>query len=96
VRNEAEDLITKLWNLVNALSKNPGLRHLTTRREQVKVISEAIEKLRGKNVHVPDDLHGLKKSLTDEIEKTVADLVVLKFVKAQLLQMSATIETPEE
>ena len=92
MRSEAEDLITRLWNLIKKLSENPGLPHLRTRREQFKAISEAIEQLTSKNVPVPDDLHGLKKSLSDDIEKAVGDEVVLKFVQEQLPQMLAEIE----
>ena len=92
MRSEAEDLITRLWDLIKTLAKNPGLPQLRTRREQFKAISEAIEQLRGKNVPVPDDLHGLKKGLTDEIEKAVGDEVILKFVKDQLSEMSKEID----
>ena len=92
MRNEAEDLVTKLWNLVKTVSENPGLPHLSTRREQFKAISGAIDQLHSKNVAVPDDLHGLKKSLTDDIEKAVGDEVVLRFVQKELSQMLAEIE----
>jgi hypothetical protein len=92
VRKEAEDLTAKLWNLVNAVSENGGVPLLKAKREQLKAISESIEQLSRKNVPVPDDLHGLKKSLTDEIEKVVSDQVVLYFLKEQLSQILDTIE----
>jgi hypothetical protein len=92
VRKEAEDLTAKLWNLVNAVSENGGVPLLKAKREQLKAVSESIEQLSRKNVPVPDDLHGLKKSLTDEIEKVVSDQVVLYFLKEQLSQILDTIE----
>ncbi|MBW2174348.1 MAG: hypothetical protein JRF64_06855 [Deltaproteobacteria bacterium] len=87
MRKEAEDLAAKLWNLVNAVSENGGVPLLKAKREQLKAISESIEQL-----SLPDDLHGLKKSLTDEIEKVVSDQVVLYFLKEQLSQILDTIE----
>jgi hypothetical protein len=92
VRKEAEDLTAKLWNLVNAVSENGGVPLLKAKREQLKAVSESIEQLSRKNVPVPDDLHGLKKSLTDEIERVVSDQVVLYFLKEQLSQILDTIE----
>jgi predicted transcriptional regulator len=92
VRKEAEDLAAKLWNLVNAVSENGGLPLLKAKREQLKAISESIEQLSRKNVPVPEGLHGLKKSLTDEIEKAVSDQVVLYFLREQLSQILDTIE----
>jgi predicted transcriptional regulator len=92
VIGEAEDLTAKLRNLVDAVSKNAGLPRLKTKREQLKAISETIEQMGHKNVPVPDDLHEVKKSLTDEIEKGVRDQVVLYFLKEQLSQILATIE----
>ncbi len=89
---EAEDLAAKLRNLVDTVSKNGGLLRLKTKREQLKAISETIEQMGHKNVPVPDDLHEVKKSLTDEIEKGVRDQVVLYFLKEQLSQILATIE----
>ena len=92
MRKEAEDLTAKLWNLVNAVSENGGVPLLKAKREQLKAITDSIEQLSRKNVPVPDDLHGLKKSLTDEIEKVVSDQVVLYFLKEQLSQILDTIE----
>jgi predicted transcriptional regulator len=93
MKREAEDLSAKLWNLINAVSNSAGLPQLRTKREQLKVISDSIEELSSRNVPVPDDLPRLEETLTDEIEKADKDQVVLYFLKEQLSQMLAAIET---
>lgn len=93
MKREAEDLSEKLWNLINAVSNSAGQPQLRAKREQLKVISDSIEQLSGRNVPVPDELPRLKETLTDEIEKVDKDQVVLYFLKEQLSEMLATIET---
>ncbi len=92
MKREAEDLSSKLWSLINAVSKSAGLPQIKAKREQVRVISESIEQLTRGNVPVPDDLPRLKKTLTDETEKAEGDQVVLYFLKEQLAQMLAAID----
>lgn len=92
MRREAEDLTARLWNLVNAVSKNGGLPTLKAKREQLKAVSESIEQLGRKNVPVPEGLFGLKQSLTEEIEKGVSNQVVLYFLKEQLSRILERIE----
>ncbi len=92
MKREAEDLSSKLWSLINAVSKSAGLPQIKAKREQVRVISESIEQLTRGNVPVPDDLPRLKKTLTEEIQKAEGDQVVLFFLKEQLSQMLAAID----
>jgi hypothetical protein len=92
VKREAEDLSSKLWSLINAVSKSASLPEVKAKRQQLKVITQSIEQLTLGNVPVPDDLPRLKKTLTDETEKAEGDQVVLFFLKEQLSQMLAAID----
>jgi hypothetical protein len=92
VKREAEELITKLRNIISTVSKSAGQPQLKTKREQLKVINESIQQCAQRKLPVPDDLPRLKKSLIDEIEKGEKDHLVLYFLKEQLSQMLAAIE----
>ena len=93
MQREAEDIAKSLWNVINTVSKSSGLQDLKAKREQLKVINESIEQLSKKNVSVPENLQRLNKTLTDEVENSDKDHVVLFFLREQLSQMLAKIES---
>lgn len=92
MKREAEELITKLRNIIITVSKSAGQPELRTKREQLKVINESIQQCTDRKVPVPDDLPKLRKSLIDAIEKGEKDHLVLYFLKEQLSLMLAAIE----
>ena len=92
MKREAEELITKLRNLIIAATKSTGQPELKTKREQLKVINESIQQFTDRKVPVPEDLPKLRKSLINEIETGEKDHLVLYFLKEQLTQMLAAIE----
>ena len=92
MKREAEELITKLRNLIIAVSKSAGQPELKTKREQLKVINESIQQFTDRKVPVPEDLPKLRKGLIDDIEKGEKDHLVLFFLKEQLSQMLTAIE----
>ena len=93
MKREAEELITKLRNIIIAASKSEGQPELRTKREQLKVINESIQQCTDRKLPVPNDLPKLKKSLIDEIEKGEKDHLVLYFLKEQLSQILAAIDS---
>ncbi len=93
MKREAEELITKLRNIIIAASKSEGQPELRTKREQLKVINESIQQCTDRKLPVPDDLPKLKKSLIDEIEKGEKDHLVLYFLKEQLSLILAAIDS---
>lgn len=92
MKREAEELITKLRNIIITVSKSADQPELRTKREQLKVINESIQQCTDRKLPVPDDLPKLRKSLIDGIEKGEKDHLVLYFLKEQLSQMLAAIE----
>ena len=68
MKREAEELITKLRNLIIAATKSAGQPELKTKREQLKVINESIQQFTDRKVPVPEDLPKLRKNLIEEIE----------------------------
>ncbi len=93
MKREAEELITKLRNIIIAASKSEGQPELRTKREQLKVINESIQQCTDRKLPVPDDLPKLKKSLIDEIEKGEKDHLVLYFLKEQLSLILTAIDS---
>ena len=93
MQREAEDLAKSLWNIINSVSGSLKLPDLKAKREQLKVINESIQQLSQRNVPVPEEFQKLNETLTSEVEQSDKDHVVLFFLREQLSQMLAKIES---
>jgi hypothetical protein len=90
-KEQAEDLVVRLRELVGTLRELGPLREQETQREQLKVIGNSIQHLEKKGVPVPEDLRGLKSKLESEIQDAEKQQVVLYFLREQLSQVLAEI-----
>ena len=90
-KDQAENLVVKLRELVNTLRQSAPLPERGAKREQLKAIGDSVQQLQDKNVPVPEDLRRLQSSLKTELEKAEKHQVVLYFLKEQLSQILAEI-----
>jgi len=92
-KQEAEDLVVRLREVVGTLRQAAPTPARETRREQLKAVSDSIRQLERKHVAVPDDLQRLKGKLDTELDKAEKHQVVLYFLREQLSQVLAEIGT---
>ena len=90
-KEQAEDLVVRLRELVSTIRQSAPLPARETKREQLKAIGNSIQQLEHKNIPVPEDLRRLKTNLESEIEKAEKHQVVLYFLREQLSQILAEI-----
>ena len=90
-KQEAEDLVVRLREVVSTLRHVAPLPARETKREQLKAVSNSIRQLEQKNIPVPDDLQKLSGKLENELEKAEKHQVVLFFLREQLSQVLAEI-----
>jgi chromosome segregation ATPase len=92
-KQEAEDLVVRLREVVSTLRQAAPIPARETKREQLKAVSDSIRQLEHKHVPVPDDLQRLKGKLESAIDKVEKHQVVLYFLREQLSQVLAEIGT---
>ncbi len=90
-KQEAEDLVVRLREVVSTLRHVAPLPERETKREQLKAVSNSIRQLEQKNIPVLDDLQRLRGKLEDELEKAEKHQVVVFFLREQLSQVLAEI-----
>ena len=90
-KQEAEDLVVRLREVVGTLRHVAPLPARETKREQLKAVSNSIRQLEQKKIPVPDDLQKLSGKLENELEKAEKHQVVLFFLREQLSQVLAEI-----
>ena len=92
-KDQAENLVVRVRELVNTLRQSAPLPEREAKREQLKAIGDSIQQLEQKNIPVPEDLLRLNNELKAEVEKAEKHQVVLYFLKEQLSQIFTEIET---
>jgi hypothetical protein len=92
-QREVEDVAQQFWKQIKAACNSEGLSDLRTKREQLEILNTSIKQFEVKNVPAPEDLAKLQKSLTDDLKNAEDGLRVLSFLREQLTQMMATIDS---
>jgi hypothetical protein len=92
-KQEAEDLVVRLREVVSTLRQAAPTPARETKREQFKAVTDTIRQLEHKHVPVPGDLQKLKGKLEGELDKAEKHQVVLYFLREQLSQVLAEIGT---
>ena len=92
-QREVEDIAQQFWQQIKAACASEGLSDLRTKREQLEILEGSIKQFENKNVPTPEDLSKLQKSLTDDLKNAEDGLRVLSFLREQLSQMMATIDS---
>jgi hypothetical protein len=92
-QREVEDVAQQFWKEIKAACSSEGLSDLRTKREQLEILNTSIKQFQVKNVPTPEDLAKLQKSLTDDLKNAEDGLRVLSFLREQLTQMMATIDS---
>jgi hypothetical protein len=90
-KQDAEDLVVRLREVVSTLRHVAPLPEREARREQLKAVTNSVKQLEQKSIPVPDDLQKLKSKLENELEKAEKHQVVLFFLREQLSQVLAEI-----
>jgi hypothetical protein len=90
-KEQAEDLVVRLRELVSVLCRSMPTAEREAQREQLRIIGESITHLEKKSVPVPEELEKLKGKLETQIQASEKHQVVLYFVKDQLSEILAEI-----
>ncbi|MBW2194879.1 MAG: hypothetical protein JRD47_04805 [Deltaproteobacteria bacterium] len=90
-KEQAEDLVVRLRELISALCRAMPTAEREAQREQLKVIGDSIMHLENKDVSVPEDLRKLKGKLEREIQEGEKYQMLLYFVREQLSQILTEI-----
>ena len=86
-KEQAEDLVVRLRELVSILCRSMPTAEQEAQREQLRIIEESITHLENKSVAVPEELEKLKGKLETQIQTTEKHQVLLYFVKEQLSEI---------
>jgi len=90
-KEQAEDLVVRLRELVSTLCRSMPTAEREAQREQLRIIGESISHLENKSVPVPEELQNLKGKLETQIQSAEKHQVLLFFVKEQLSEILAEI-----
>lgn len=86
-KEQAEDLLLKLRELIATLRKEATVPEREAKREQLRVITGSVQQLEDKDIPIPEDLARLKANLEEEMDKVEKNKVVIYFLREQLTQI---------
>lgn len=93
MREQAEELLNRLDELVMNLKGIASSADLTEKREQLRVVSQSIQQLESRSIPVPDTLRHLKMDLVSELGVADEAEEILVFLRGALAEVMQTLSS---